>query len=112
MRKKWVIFVAPPAVALLVVIFGELVMHLWNWLVPAIFGLRTITFWQGIGLLVLCRMLFGGFGHRGADRSRGRHRCGERWEQMTPEEREKFCKERRGRWGRFGEPASEAKESV
>jgi hypothetical protein len=37
---------------------GALVMVLWNWLVPAIFGLGTITFWQGWGLLVLTSLLF------------------------------------------------------
>jgi len=112
MRRKWIFFVAPPAVVLLVVIFGEVVKHLWNWLVPAIFGLHMITFWQALGLLVLCRILFGGFGHHGGGHSRGRHRCGERWERMTPEEREKFCKEGRGRWGGFAEPASEAEKTA
>ncbi len=82
---------------------GGVVMLLWNWLAPALFGLRLITFWQAIGLLALCRILFGGFGlggggHRsgsrrrmeGRIRERVRERMAERWEQMTPEEREKF----------------------
>jgi hypothetical protein len=34
------------------------VMWLWNWLFPEIFGLQTITFWQALGLLVLCGALF------------------------------------------------------
>jgi len=41
---------------------GSVVMLLWNWLAPTLFGLRLITFWQAIGLLALCRILFGGFG--------------------------------------------------
>jgi len=106
MKRKWIFFVAPPAVVLLVAIFGEVVMHLWNWLLPTIFGWKMITFWQGLGLLVLCRILFGGFGHHGNDHSRGRRRCAERWEKMTPEEREKFLKERRGCCGGFSEPAT------
>jgi hypothetical protein len=110
MRRKWIFFVAPPAVVLLVAIFGEVVMHLWNWLVPALFGWRMITFWQALGLLVLCRMLFGGFGHHGSHRSRGRHGCGGRWERMTPEEREQFRKEFQGRHGEFGERGGKAKE--
>jgi hypothetical protein len=71
-------------------VFGVFVMSLWNWLVPELFGGRAVTFWQAIGLLVLSRILFGGFfrgqGHGGP----GRYRIMERWEQMTPEEREKF----------------------
>jgi hypothetical protein len=37
-------------------------MHLWNWLLPPLFGWRQITFWQALGILALCRILFGGFG--------------------------------------------------
>ena len=66
-RNKWIFFVAPLAVALFVALFGEVVMHLWNWLLPALFGWRQITFWQALGLLVLCRILFGGFGGHGRD---------------------------------------------
>jgi hypothetical protein len=91
---------------------GEVVMLLWNWLAPALFGLREVTFWQAIGLLALCRILFGGFGlggggHRnsrrrmeGRIRERMRERMDERWEQMTPEERERFRQGMRGRGGR------------
>jgi hypothetical protein len=39
-----------------------IVMLLWNWLVPVIFGLKTIDFWQALGLLVLAKILFGGLG--------------------------------------------------
>ena len=47
MRKKWwIVLVAPPALVLFGWLFGEIVMHLWNWLMPAIFGLKMITFWQ------------------------------------------------------------------
>jgi hypothetical protein len=73
-----------------IAIGGEVVMLLWNWLAPALFGWRQITFWQAIGLLALCRILFGGFRGGGGPRSRIRQRMAERWEQMTPEEREKF----------------------
>ncbi len=40
-------------------IFGYFVMLLWNVLMPDIFGLKEITFWQGSGLVILCRLLFG-----------------------------------------------------
>jgi hypothetical protein len=95
-----------PLAILGIVIFswigGEVVMLLWNWLAPPLFGLPQVTFWQALGLLALCRILFGGFGlggggHRnsrwrmdGRIRERVRERMAERWEQMTPEEREKF----------------------
>lgn len=41
-------------------VFTALVMYLWNWLMPEIFGLTSITFWQALGLLVLSKILFGG----------------------------------------------------
>ena len=44
---------------LAVVVLSIVVMSLWNWLMPAIFGSRLITFWQALGLLVLARILFG-----------------------------------------------------
>ncbi len=46
-------------------IFGIFVMLLWNWLMPAIFGLGKIAYMQGIGLVLLARLLFGRMGrHR------------------------------------------------
>src|SRR5262252_3938572 len=69
---------------------GFAVMGLWNWLTPRLFGWHTITFWQALGLFVLSKILFGGF--RGG-RGHGRHwRRGmrERWEKMTPEQREQL----------------------
>jgi hypothetical protein len=116
-KKKW-IFLAPLAILaipLFIWIGGELVMHLWNWLAPILFGWRQITFWQAVGLLALCRILFGGWGGHHGPRSNMRGRMGERmrqrmderWEKMTPEEREKFRQSWRSRCGGFGEPTSE-----
>lgn len=107
MKKKWIIaLLAPPALVLFVFIGGEAVMHLWNWLLPTLFGWRQVTFWQALGLLALCRILFGGLGH-GRDRSKSR----KRWEEgLTPEEREKFRERMRSRCGDFGTPNSETKE--
>ena len=98
---KWIFVAAPIGFAVFIVIGGEIVMHLWNWLAPTLFGLREVTFWQALGLLLLCRILFGGFGlgGGGGHRSRSRWKMSERWEQMTPEERERF---RQGWRGRFG----------
>jgi Ca2+/H+ antiporter, TMEM165/GDT1 family len=115
MKKKW-FFIAPLAI-LAIVLFawlgGELVMHLWNWLTPPLFGWHQITFWQAFGLLALCRILFGswgGDGPRSNMRRRMRDRMDERWEKMTPEEREKSRQSWRERCGNFGAPAGETKE--
>ena len=48
----------------LAIVLGVVVQQLWNWLMPAIFGLGRITILQGIGLLVLMRLLFGRMGQR------------------------------------------------
>lgn len=77
--------------AVAVTVLSAVVMGLWNWLLPAIFGWNVITFWQALGLLVLSRILFGRFGRPGR-RMHGRHRMMERWSQMTPEEREQFSR--------------------
>ena len=110
-RRKRLVFIAPAAIvgiALFIFIGGTLVMYLWNWLLPPLFGWRMITFWQAIGLLALCRILFGGVSGRGYRSNwRGRHMA-ERWERMTPEEREKFRQGIRGRCGNFGPPAGES----
>lgn len=66
------------------------VMTLWNALMPEVFGLRLINFWQALGLLVLGKILFGGFRPYAGGRGRWQRRMMERWEQMTPEERERF----------------------
>lgn len=73
-----------------IAVFGFVVMGLWNWLMPDLLGLRPITFWQALGLVILSKILFGGFGGHGHRRSHWRGRMRERWERMTPEEREKF----------------------
>ena len=64
-------------------LFSVLVLLLWNWLMPAIFGLTTITFFQAFGLLVLSKILFFGF-HRGGH---PRHfRSKEYWKKRFEEE--------------------------
>jgi hypothetical protein len=77
-------------VALALAVLGYVVMSLWNAVLPAVTGLHAITFVQALGLLVLSRILFGGlrgWGHRGGH---WRARMQARWQQMTPEERERF----------------------
>ena len=86
---------------------SAVVMLLWNWLMPVLFGLITINFWQALGLFALTRILFGklGFGRRGM--MGHHHRMGEnpmhkKWRQMTPEQRKEFVEKRR-KFG-FGAP--------
>jgi len=111
MRWKW-IFIPPLAIlamGLFAFIGGEIVMHLWNWLLPPLFGWRQLTFWQALGLLALCRILFGGLGGHHSGRSSFRHRMKDRCENMTPEERERFRQRMRDRFGFGTTPASENK---
>ena len=57
------------AAVLFSLVFGLVVKWLWNWLMPAIFGLGIITFWQAFGIVLLAKLLFGGFGHHERRRS-------------------------------------------
>ncbi len=108
MQKKWIWFV--PAAILGGIVFmafgGFAVQWLWNWLLPPLFGWHLVTFWQALGMLLLCRILFGGLGRHGG----GKHRWGgERRDRKgdcdsrTPEERqqmrEQFRERLRKRWG-------------
>jgi len=98
------------AIALvLATVLSYVVMHLWNWLTPALFGWRLITFWQALGVLILSKILFGGFRGHGGPHMYWRKRMAERWEQMTPEEREKIRQGMRGHCGPFGsrEPSAD-----
>src|SRR4029453_7910756 len=81
------------AITLFIFLGGKVVQLLWNWLMPMLFGLREVTFWQAIGILALSRILFGRLG-MGGSRSRGR------WgRDMSPDERERFRQRTRDRCG-------------
>ena len=98
MRWKWLAMIPFGVAAITIVTFvgGTAVKLLWNWLLPPLFGLPLVTFWQAVGLLALCRILFGGIGrHGGGPRMTSR---------MTPEERERFRRRIRERVG-FVSPA-------
>ena len=106
-RRGRILMIAPLAIVgfmAFIAIGGAVVRLLWNWLLPPILGLPAITFWQALGVLALSRIIFGGFGMRGCG-SRGRMR--DRWEHMTPEERERFRAGMRARWG-FATPSSQS----
>ena len=112
MRRNWIVrglkFFLMAVLFVCVVSF--VVMSLWNWLMPTLFGWQPIGFWQAMGLLVLSKILFGGFrGGRGGPHMSWRRRMRERWETMSPEEREKFRQGMEGRCGSFRMPMAEPK---
>ena len=86
----------PLAVAAFLSLISFVVMTLWNYLLPGILHVGMITFWQAMGIFILCKILFGcgKGGHRGGAPWM-RHKMAERFKNMTPEEREKF----KEKWG-------------
>ncbi len=109
--KRRFIFI-PLAVAAFLSLTSFVVMNLWNYLLPGILHVGVITFWQAMGIFILCKILFG-FGKGGPRFGGGnapwmRRKMEERFKNMTVEEKEKFkarmqdsiCN--RGRWGRHG----------
>ena len=54
----------------LIFLFGWVVMLLWNWLMPELFGLKRVSYWQAWGLLALCSILFKGMGSSGSSNSK------------------------------------------
>ena len=111
MKRHWLLRGMQFAVFAIVflAIFGYVVMSLWNWLMPALFGWHLITYWQALGVLVVSKFLFGGFRGGIQRNGRWRRRMRERWEGMTPEERERFREGMRGRCGPFGAASAEPK---
>ncbi len=104
-----VFIIAIVFLSIFVIGFGAAVLHLWNWLMPSIFGLHTINYWQALGLLGLSWLLFAGPRGWIGPRMHHRQRMRERWERMTPEEREKFRAGIRARCGGFEHPVAEPK---
>ena len=90
-NKRNRFLIAPIFLAALAVI-GLITMLLWNNLLPPIFHLPQISYWQAVGLLILSRLLFGFQSRWGGFHN---HRMGhlrEKWEHMNPQEREEFIK--------------------
>lgn len=109
-RAKMLLIPVVVAVGLALVSF--VVMQLWNHLLPVILHVSAITFWQALGIFILCKILFGfgKGGHRGWEGGGRwmRHRMEDKFKNMTPEERERFkqkigdrmCRHR-GHWDKF-----------
>jgi hypothetical protein len=106
MKKKWAkkipAFIAIASLG--VFVFSGAVMLLWNNILPAVFHVGAITFWQAMGILVLSKLLFGGFrGRRGIGAWNGRKRMFGKWQNMSAEEKELFS----NRMGCHGRTAAE-----
>jgi hypothetical protein len=95
--RLWKALKIAAMVILAVTLFGFATEYLWNWLMPAIFGMHAITFVQAMGLLLLSKILFGGFHRHGGGRRGWKRHMAERWARMSPEEQEKFRAGMRGR---------------
>ena len=102
---RWIAISIAAIIAITIFIFlgGKVVQLLWNWLMPMLFGMRELTFWQALGLLALSRILFGGFGRGGGYRSG-------RWSRDSSEDRARLRQRLRDRCGmgpETGENASQ-----
>jgi hypothetical protein len=90
-RKRWFfMFLLIPAA---LVVFTIAVMLLWNAILPDLLHTGNLNFWQALGLLILSRLLFGGFRWRGEHHARHfekSQRFRERWKGMSEEERKEF----------------------
>jgi Ca2+/H+ antiporter, TMEM165/GDT1 family len=105
------LFMFIPLAILGIAVFGFVVMILWNALLPAVLGVKAISFWQALGILVLSKILFGGFsGGRGGMGYRGRQwkqQMQDKWAVMNPEEREKLKAEWKNRCGGSWSPSEQ-----
>lgn len=86
---------------------GFVVMALWNWLMPEIFGLVTIDYWQAMGLLLLSKIFFGSGGARMGKKWKGAwmDHMQQKMEAMSPEERERFRQQWEARCGKWKKEA-------
>ncbi|MBK9989739.1 MAG: hypothetical protein IPP19_03105 [Verrucomicrobia bacterium] len=101
-------FLIPFAVVGFLALFTYAVYALWNGVLTDVLAVKAISYWQALGILVLSKILFGGFPHRrGGPCGHFRdHMMSKRWESATPEEREKMRGEMRRRFGDWPHPKS------
>ena len=84
------IFIGVIFAVLFALVFGFFVMLLWNWLMPGLFGIREITYWQAFGIVILAKLLFGGFGHRHSNHPRKLRYVHDYWHQRFPHPKSDF----------------------
>lgn len=91
-RRNKKFFIAPLIIGV-VFLFGWFVMLLWNAILPALLGTKTISYWQSLGLLVLCKILFGGLGFKGRSGNFSNRNLRHNMANMSEDERRKFREE-------------------
>jgi len=103
MKSKYIFW--PICFVAIAALMTMVVMLLWNWLMPILFGLSIITFWQALGILVLSKILFGGhWGKRGGNcGNHGGHygwkqKFKSKWQDMSEEDKKKW----ESKWGNCG----------
>jgi len=99
---------------LFVALLGYVTMGLWNWLVPTLFSGPVITFWQALGLFILSKILFSGFGgkgHRSHD-SKWKFYWKSKWDNMSPQDRERFKQRMKDKWCRWDEKSTTTSDSA
>lgn len=104
-------FLIPLFVLGVVALVALVVYGLWNGVLTEVVNVKAVTYWQALGILVLARILFGGFpGRRGGPFGPAwrRHMMMKRWESLTPEQREKMRQEMRQRFGDWPKPWCDA----
>ncbi|MFD0766621.1 hypothetical protein ACFQZI_17300 [Mucilaginibacter lutimaris] len=106
-------FFIPVGIAAIIALVSFVVMQLWNNLLPDILHVGTVTYWQAMGIFVLCKILFG-FGPKGgrggAPWMRRKQMMQERLAGMTPEERERFKDQMKNRFGGWCKPDKDWRE--
>ena len=97
------VLVMPVVIAVIAGVLALAVRGLWNGVLTEVVSVKAITYWQALGLLVLARILVGGFPRPGGGRfgPGGRQMMMQKWASLTPEQREKLRAGmgRRGCWG-------------
>jgi hypothetical protein len=92
---------------------GWITMLLWNWLIPDLFNGPALTYWQALGILILSKILFWGFGskkHMSHKQSPyWKYRFYEKFSNMPAEQREEFKRRMKEKWCRFDKQASGGK---
>ncbi len=80
------------AAAIFALVFGYFVMLLWNWLMPLLFGLTVITYWQAFGIVILAKLIFGAVGRGGKPRGH------DHWKEWGPSQDKWKMENGPGRW--------------
>nr|HPH47772.1 hypothetical protein [Chryseolinea sp.] len=104
---------------LAIIAFGFGTMWLWNWLVPTLFNGPIITFWQTLGLILLSKIFFSGFGGKSHNHHNGngfgaqwKRRFVEKVSSLSPQEREAFKQKMKDKWCSWDERTSDKNSGV